>query len=222
MSFSNEWDNAFAAGTHMSIWPWSDLVSYVSRYAGPKEQFRRVLELGCGMGANIPFFMQRGCDYHAVEGSSTAVKHLKMVYPHLADSIICADFTVDIPFGGQFDLVVDRGSTPHNPTAAVQQTLRIVFDKLRPAGKFIGIDWFSDAHEGARKGFAVDDYTRRDIEFGSLKDLGFVHFFSRHHLLDLLSEAGFFVERLEHKVSVVSFPADDEPLAWWHFSAVKK
>ena len=221
MSFSKEWDEAFAAGTHLSVWPWSDLVSYVSRYARPKEQFARVLELGCGMGANIPFFMQRRCDYFAVEGSSTAVKHLKAVYPHLADAIACADFTVDIAFDGHFDLVVDRVATPHNSTVAIQRTLKMVYDKLRPGGKFIGIDWFSDLHEGARKGVSVDDHTRRDIESGSLKDLGCVHFFSRSHLLDLLSGAGFRVERLEHKISVVSLPSDGEPLAWWHFSAVK-
>ena len=38
----------------MSIWPWSDLVSYVMRYTKINENYK-VLEIGCGSGANIPF-----------------------------------------------------------------------------------------------------------------------------------------------------------------------
>ena len=37
----------------MSIWPWSDLVTAVMRLRLPAST--RVLELGCGAGANIPF-----------------------------------------------------------------------------------------------------------------------------------------------------------------------
>ena len=53
MSFSNEWENRYKAKTHLSIWPWSDLVSLVMRHKPIKENFK-VLELGCGAGANIP------------------------------------------------------------------------------------------------------------------------------------------------------------------------
>ena len=33
MTFSNEWDQRYQENTHMSIWPWSDLVSFVKRYS---------------------------------------------------------------------------------------------------------------------------------------------------------------------------------------------
>ena len=57
MSFSNEWDESYKKNTHLSIWPWSDLVSYVMRYARPENPKNcNVLELGCGAGANIDFF----------------------------------------------------------------------------------------------------------------------------------------------------------------------
>ncbi len=54
MEYSNEWNEAYKNNSHMSIWPWSDLVSCVYRYAHPKDGYQRVLELGCGAGANIP------------------------------------------------------------------------------------------------------------------------------------------------------------------------
>jgi len=45
MSFSNEWDKRYQENTHMSVFPWSDLVSLVMKYSPQKEKFK-VLELG--------------------------------------------------------------------------------------------------------------------------------------------------------------------------------
>ena len=61
IGFSNEWDNLYTSNAHMSVWPWSDLVSYVMRYARPKDPSNcKVLELGVGAGANIEFFYGSG------------------------------------------------------------------------------------------------------------------------------------------------------------------
>ena len=52
------WESAYSLGGHNTLWPWSDLVSLVSRHCCPissPEKFN-MLELGCGPGANIPFF----------------------------------------------------------------------------------------------------------------------------------------------------------------------
>jgi SAM-dependent methyltransferase len=220
--FSKEWEDIFKANTHISVWPWSDLVSYVSRHARPPEQFRRVLELGCGSGANLPFFLKKQCEYHAVEGSRSAVTRIHEIYPSLKDFVRCDDFTRNIPFAGPFDLVVDRAATAHNATGAIAATLGMVAGRLRAGGKFIGIDWFSTAHEGARRGTAVDAHTRRDILGGSLDGLGEVHFFDRGHLVEMLEGAGFAIERLEHKCNDVYLPAAEGTLAWWNFVAVKK
>ena len=74
MTFSLEWDERYSSNTQMSIWPWSDLVSYVIRYAKPARKQIRVLELGCGAGANIPFFLAQGFKYYGIEGSNTIIK----------------------------------------------------------------------------------------------------------------------------------------------------
>ncbi len=53
------WESAYSLGGHNTLWPWSDLVSLVSRHCCPissPEKFN-MLELGCGPGANIPFFL---------------------------------------------------------------------------------------------------------------------------------------------------------------------
>ena len=56
MNFSKEWEERYRENTHLSVWPWSNLISYVMRYARPENKDFSVLELGCGAGANIPFF----------------------------------------------------------------------------------------------------------------------------------------------------------------------
>ncbi|MFZ2136467.1 MAG: class I SAM-dependent methyltransferase [Xanthobacteraceae bacterium] len=98
----------------MSEWPWSDLVSLVHRHAKPENGYRRVLELGCGAGANIPFLQSLGMDYCAVEGSSFIVARLRARFPEIAANIVVGDFTRKIPFTSRFDLVIDRASVTHH------------------------------------------------------------------------------------------------------------
>ena len=82
MSFSNEWDDKYQDNTHLSIWPWTNLVSLVMRNKPQKRNFK-VLELGCGAGANIPLFVSLEADYFTVEGSKTIVDKLHQRFPHL-------------------------------------------------------------------------------------------------------------------------------------------
>ncbi|HEY6895645.1 MAG TPA: methyltransferase domain-containing protein [Rhodocyclaceae bacterium] len=222
MTFSTEWDDLYRSGTHLSIWPWSDVVTYVHRYANPSSGFNRVLELGCGAGANIPLFLKLGSDYFAIEGSSAIVQNLCNTYPTLSERIVVGDFTKEIPFDGLFDLVLDRSSLISNTTEAMQHTLRMVFERLRSGGKFIGIDWFSDKHQDATRGEAVDSHTRRNLPADShLAGTGAIHFCDRDHLIGLLEGAGFQVERLEHKQNQIAIPAGHGQLGWWNFVALR-
>lgn len=222
MTFSIEWDTLYRANTHLSIWPWSDLVSYVYRYANPHNGFNRVLELGCGAGANIPLFLSLKSDYWAIEGSHAIVESVIRRYPELAQRIITGDFTLELPFTGPFDLVVDRISLAHNSTTAMLKSLSMIFNLLRSGGKFIGIDWFSDKHHDAQLGEPVDSHTRTNLPGSShLAGTGHVHFCDRPHLIHLLESTGFLVERLEHKLSNILIPEGVQQLAWWNFVATK-
>lgn len=204
----------------MSVWPWTDLVSFVMRHARPTGPGFRVLELGCGAGANIPFFHGLGVEYFAVEGSPAIVEKLKDSYPALKNNIVAADFTLGIPFDGEFDLVVDRASLTHNTTAAITRALDEIHEKLKPGGKYIGIDWFSTAYSDYLKGFAAgDEYTRTGFLEGSFVGVGRVHFSDKPHLLKLFNK--FEVTVLEHKIIQRELPDDGWHFASWNMVAKK-
>lgn len=197
--FNTEWELRYSEDTHLSVWPWSDLVSYISRNAKPNDSFKKVLELGCGAGANIPFFSSRGDEYFAIEGSKTIVNQLKKKFPQYSENIVAGDFTKDIPFNTVFDVVFDRAGLTCNDTKSILYALIIAQKVIRKDGLFIGIDWYSQEHSDSKRGIEVDEYTRREIESGPFLGLGNIHFSDEQHLTDLFSDAGFEIISLEHK-----------------------
>jgi len=221
MVFSKEWDQRYKENTHMSIWPWSDLVSYVMRYARPGHEGYRVLELGCGAGANIPFFRYLGVEYYAIEGSPTIVEQLVHRFPDMKGRIKVGDFTSSISFNERFDLVVDRGSLTCNSTTAIKRCLDMVYDNLNPQGKYIGIDWFSTLHTEFLKGFQdEDENTRNGYTDGPFANTGRVHYSDKQHLLDVFHH--FKIEILEHKIITQEIPEDNRVFAYWDLVARKE
>jgi len=224
MTFSPEWDREFREGKHLSRYPWSDLVSFVNRYANLKLG-DKVLELGCGAGANIPLF--HGYDYYGIEGShfmahsayfDGAIRRGQSV------NVYCADFTKEIPFGDtKFDLIFDRAAVAHNDTEGVKRCIELVRGRLKSGGKYIGIDWFSTYHSwcGAlyHRNKRVDELTFTDYVDGPFKGTGKVHFSSYDHLMDLFN--GFQFEALEHKV-IQRYLPEHKFLATWNFCCTLK
>jgi SAM-dependent methyltransferase len=220
MTFSKEWDERYRDNTHLSIWPWSDLVSYVMRYARPAGPDFRVLELGCGAGANIPFFESLGVKYFAIEGSPVIVERLRERFPKLGSNILAGDFTQELPFEDQFDLIVDRASLTSNTSDAIRRSLSLVLNKLKVGSTFIGIDWYSTNHTDYNRGLEAEDiYTRRDYSDGQFSHLGRIHFSDKAHLLDLFSQ--FSIELMEHKIVKREIPEDSHIFASWNLVAKK-
>lgn len=221
MAFSEAWDRQYSEGRGLSRWPWSDLVSHVMRYARPRSEFQRVLEVGCAAGANIPFFQAGGFDYYAVEGSHHAIAEVHKQFPELGSRVALCDFTAELPFPLAFDLIVDRGSLTCNDTNSIRRALALIHERLRDGGKLIAIDWFSTEHSDANRGDPVDAFTRTNFPAGShVHGLGTIHFSTEPHLRELLSGAGLKLERLEHK-RVDSIEPCGGTICTWNFVATR-
>jgi SAM-dependent methyltransferase len=109
-----------------------------------------VLELGCGAGANVPFFRELGVDYYSIEVSESAVTKLLQRFPELDGNVVVGDFTLEIPFDTQFDYIVDRASLAANSTSAITVSLELIADTLRSGGKMITVDMYSTEHSAYR------------------------------------------------------------------------
>ena len=194
----NDWNALYKSGKQMSIFPFSDLVSFVYRYTAPFEGMK-VLDLGCGAGANIPLFKHLGADYHAIEQSEVIVESLIKRYPELKGKIVIGDFTKPFVYPYQFDLVVDRSSVTHNTTADIKSCLAWVYDSMKIGAEYIGIDWFSEGHNGYYDHTEVlDEHTFGGFKVGVFKGLGKVHFSTEEHIRELFKD--FQIEEIEHKI----------------------
>lgn len=222
MTFTSEWEAIYRGGAHLSIWPWSDLISYVKRYCKYLTPSSNVLELGCGAGANIPFFLSLPVNYFAIEGSSSMVNNLLKKFPKLNGRLVNADFTKSIPFDERFDLIIDRASLTHNSTQSILACLELIRQKLKSGSKYIGIDWFSTDHSeyANREAIEIDKYTKTGYKTGQFAGVGSVHFSDKNHLMELFCD--FDMEILELKIIYRKVPNDDYKFASWNFVAVKR
>ncbi len=221
MTFSDEWEAIYRAGQQHNSWPWSDVVSLVFRYVQGGVQGRRVLELGCGTGANAGFFAAMGADYSGIDGSAAGVAVVHKRFPAFAKNVVVGDFTVAFPSPGPYDVIVDRASVTHNSQRAIERTLQLVYENLRPGGCFIGVDWFSSQHSDKKFGKpAEDEHTLTGFESGQFKGCGRVHFSDKAHLCELFAafEIVFMAEKTVHHL----VPAGDRRMVTLEIVARKR
>jgi SAM-dependent methyltransferase len=225
-SFSNieSWDGRYKAGTHRSVWPWSDLVSLCERHVFSdirKGSDLNILEIGCGYGANIPYLLSTGGRYFGIEGSATAIDELMKNFSLPPDQFACADFTRSLCFDKSFDLIVDRGSITCNSDASIRRCIDLIHSRLRIGGYFSGITWFSKAHSEYQRGDKLDGnpQTRTGYVDGPFANTGTVHFSDEQNLRDLLTN--FEIVWMEHKVSQEIVPDNSYVNASYNFVARK-
>lgn len=182
MTFSTQWEDAYRNGYNVA----GGYPHFQKLLVSNVVEANRVLELGPGLGANIPFVQAVGwAPYYAVEGSAAAAEKLRLQYPDLAPRIACADFTKEIPFERGFDLVLERASIAHNDLESIRRCIDLIYDALNPGGLFVSADWFSTSHSEACRGEGVDAATRTGYPDGQFYGVGRVHFSSEAELREL-------------------------------------
>ena len=223
IGFSSEWEILYKAGTHHSIWPWSDIVRLCERYVRPRLRLLAeplVLEIGCGFGANIPYLITLG-HYFGIDGSSTALDANLIRFPELKGRLKVVDFTRELGFESKFDVICDRASITHNSDNQIRNCIGLVRDSLKVGGLFVGVVWFSKVHSDYLKSVArVDNHTITGVTQGQFDGVGLVHFTDEQNLREIL--VGFDIIYLEHRVSNVIIPGNDSVNAFYNLVAIRR
>jgi tellurite methyltransferase len=101
---------------------------------------RKMLDVGCGGGRNLIYFLQNGYDVYAADPNPDAVIHVKDIAKQLAPSLPQENFLValaeDLPFeDNAFDLVISSAVLHFaNDSNHFDAMLRSMWRVLKPGG----------------------------------------------------------------------------------------
>lgn len=149
-----------------------------------------VLELGCGAGANLSFFLAEGFQVYGVDGSPSAIKKCSerlTAAPGQTLDLSAQRFdTLDIP-KDDFDLIVDYFAIYANRLETIRKTYANAKAMLKSGGMFYSRVWGTGC-TGAATGLIVEPGTSQNPTAGPCKDMGMSHFFTKEELVDLFSD----------------------------------
>lgn len=193
MNTHDAWENIHK-NKEWGGYPSEHIVRFIARnyYKVGNRGKIRILDFGCGTGANTWYLAREGFDTYAFDISETAVERLKdrMSYENLGVKSEVADglkLDYDTAF---FDAVIDNVSIQSNRIEDINEMYSKVYDILKTNGKFITVV-FGKETTGYGTGVRLEDGTYECLETGPLQKVGCRHFFDKSELGVLLKNIGF-------------------------------
>ena len=178
----NYWENLYKSNKHRSIWPWNDVIKLTKKFYR-KKNITNILELGCGFGANIPFFLNENFNYHGIDFSPFAIKTVKKNFPSLKKKLYTSDLN-KFNFNHlekKFDLIIDRGTTTHLKDNNINKLFAKLPEFLNAKAIVICCSLYSEK---------CDDRKKNNTNYfskGIFKGVGYINFFNKKKLNKIFS-----------------------------------
>ncbi len=140
MAWDKTWDSLFASRP-WGKYPGEDVIRFVARhfYKATDRQQIRLLEVGCGTGANIWYMAREGFDVYGVDGSEQAIgicqRRLDTEVNGWKGQLFCADMTALKFSDNYFDAVLDIEACCCNSFEDAQKIYAEMVRVLKPGGK---------------------------------------------------------------------------------------
>jgi len=178
------WDKVHLGG--WGKYPSESLVRFLCRYRKSELNFQRknrILDFGCGGGANTRMMLAEDFDVYAVDGSKEAVRCAKRFVDSSKVKFTTIDFLMvrDIFPKNYFDIVCDDVSIYSNSITNIDKILLVVFEIMKKGGLFYS-SCFSTKTLGFGLGEKLESGTYRNINRGSFKNRGVAHFYTEKEL----------------------------------------
>jgi len=174
-------------------YPAEDLIRTVMRcYKELNRKHLNALEIGCGAGANLSFFLNEGFQVAGIDGAPSAIKAAKSRLHKRCGEGQELDLRVgnfkQLPWDDQtFDVVVDYMAVYANTSATIKATFSEVLRVLKPQGRFYSRSWGMGT-EGSGSGEQLEPGTSKNPLFGPCANMGVSHFFTLEELEDLFCD----------------------------------
>lgn len=169
-------------------YPSVDLVKTVLRqYKPEKAASIKVLEIGCGAGANLSFFVKEGFNVVGLDGSNNAIKNAqKNLNDQYSNKYACELFVADfesLPCEEEtFDIVVDNLAVYANTVSVIKKSYEEAYRVLKPGGHIYSRVWGTEC-QGYNSGVVVEEGTSLSPEYGPCQGMGTTHFFAEKEFM---------------------------------------
>ena len=190
MNWDPAWEQVFRT-RDWGRYPPEELIRFVARhfYSAPDRGQIKILEIGCGTGANIWYLAREGFDAYGIDGSSTAIAKAtrRLDEEGLKTHLQVGDIAAldDVFPTHRFDAVIDVGCLSCNGLGTVKSVLGQALAMLKPQGRLFAM-LIAAGSCGDGSGREVEPGTFIDIQEGPLSGIGRVHFFTLEEVQQLL------------------------------------
>lgn len=184
-------------------YPSIDVVTFVARNFYSKDRKNcKVLDYGCGQGANTWFLAREGFDTYAFDGSESAIKKAKKM---LENQNLKADFKImlgnDLKYEDNFfSCVIDCGVICANSTPDIKLMLSEIYRVLKSNGKIISTMLFNSKTTGFGTGELIEKNTYKNVTKGTIQGIGTIHFFGKEEIKELWTQAGFINIQIDEEI----------------------
>lgn len=180
MSWDKIWNNVFQT-QKWGKYPSESVIRFVARNFYKENRRRcKILEVGCGTGANLWYLAREGFDVYGIDGSEAAIKKAKLRLRNdgLQVNLKVGDIE-NLPYADEyFDGIIDNECLAHNSFLNAEKILREIKRVLKVEGLFYSKTFSNKVYLGNIK------RPRNKLEFNNLpewpfKDRGFVRLTDR-------------------------------------------
>ena len=160
-SFDSTWEKIHSQKTWGS-YPCEDVVRFMAQnyYACENRKAIKVLDFGCGAGANTWYLANEGFTVVGLDASKSAIDNTKRCLEKFGvdAQLVCADGLETEFQDDSFDCIIDNRSIFSTKYENVIKLYREMFRLLKNDGKLF-ISCFSSKTTGAKEAVKLDRYT---------------------------------------------------------------